>query len=40
MNWNLILNVILWVLLIAAIILGVLYYFGRKLEKKLSLIHI
>lgn len=34
MNWNLILNVILWVLLIAAIILGVLYYFGRKLEKK------
>ena len=34
MNWNLILNVILWILLIAAIILGVLYYFGRKLEKK------
>ncbi len=34
MNWSLILNVILWILLIAAIILGVLYYFGRKLEKK------
>ena len=34
MNWNLILNVLLWILLIAAIILGLLYYFGRKLEKK------
>ena len=33
-NWNLILNVLLWILLIAAIILGLLYYFGRKLEKK------
>lgn len=34
MNWSLIFNVILWILLIAVIILGVLYYFGRKLEKK------
>ena len=34
MNWNLILNVLLWILLIAAMNLGLLYYFGRKLEKK------
>ena len=31
---NTVLSVILWILVIAAIVLGVLYYFGRKLEKK------
>lgn len=29
-----VLNVVLWILVILAIILGLLYYFGRKLEKK------
>ena len=31
---NTVLSVILWILVIAAIVLGVLCYFGRKLEKK------
>ena len=32
MNWSIVMNVLFVVLIIAAIVLGVLYYFGRKLE--------
>ena len=34
MNWSIVMNVLFVVLIIAAIVLGVLYYFGRKLEKR------
>ena len=34
MNWSIVMNVILVILVILAIVLGVLYYFGRKLEKR------
>ena len=34
MNWSNVMNVLFVVLIIAAIVLGVLYYFGRKLEKR------
>ena len=34
MNWSIVMNVLFIVLIIAAIVLGVLYYFGRKLEKR------
>ena len=34
MNWSIVMNVLFVVLIIAAIVLGVLYNFGRKLEKR------
>lgn len=34
MNWNIVLNVVFVILVILLIALAVLYYFGRKLEKR------
>ena len=34
MNWSLIGNVLLAILFIAVIVLALLYYFGKKLEKR------
>ena len=34
MNWSIVLNVVLVIFIILAVVLGVLYYFGRKLEKR------
>ena len=34
MNWSIVLNVVLVILFILIVVLGVLYYFGRKLEKR------
>ena len=34
MNWSIVLNVVLVFFIILAVVLGVLYYFGRKLEKR------
>lgn len=34
MNWSIVLNVVLVLLVIAAVVLAVLYFLGRKLEKR------
>ncbi len=34
MNWNIVMNVVLVVLVILIAILGILYYLGRKMEKR------
>lgn len=34
MNWSIVFNVLIVILVILAVVLGVLYYFGRKLEKR------
>lgn len=34
MNWNIFLNVVLVILIILAVVLAVLYFWGRKLEKR------
>lgn len=34
MNWSIVFNVLLVLLIIAVVVLGVLYYLGRKMEKR------